>query len=213
MSSPVIHSTHWPRPPVAVGQDAALLVLAAVLLAASALPVDAQSISEAEADVFGAVNTHTLLPFLIVWPVMQLGNIVAVPVAAVLAALFRRWRLASAILVGGTAVYFLAKVVKGLVVRGRPSTLLPDVVIRGAAATGRGYVSGHAAVVALLTTLAWPYLPGAWRWVVGAVAVLVCLARVYVGAHLPLDVVGGAALGVAVGAIARLGFGRPRRAR
>ena len=29
------------------------------------------------------------------------------------------------------------------------------------------------------------------------VALLVCVARVHVGAHLPLDVVGGAALGVA----------------
>ena len=52
---------------------------------------------------------------------------------------------------------------------------------------------------------------GFWRWIVVGAAGFVCLARMYVGAHLPLDVVGGAALGVAVGAIARLGFGRPRR--
>ena len=39
--------------------------------------------------------------------------------------------------------------------------------------------------------------------------VLVALARVYVGAHLPLDVVGGAALGVAVAAGVHLALGRP----
>jgi undecaprenyl-diphosphatase len=33
---------------------------------------------------------------------------------------------------------------------------------------------------------------------------------VYVGAHLPLDVVGGAALGVAVGGAVHLLAGRPR---
>jgi len=40
--------------------------------------------------------------------------------------------------------------------------------------------------------------------------VVVCLTRVYVGAHLPLDVIGGAGLGVAVGGVVRLLFGRPR---
>jgi undecaprenyl-diphosphatase len=196
---------------VRTGEDATLLALGTLALALSAVPVDAQRISRTEADIFGAVNAHTVLPFVIVWPIMQLGNIVAVPVAAAIAAAARRWRLALAILAAGTAVYFLAKVVKGLVIRGRPSTVLDDVVIRGAAATGRGYVSGHAAVVALLTTLAWPYLRRPWRWLVVGAAGLVCLARVYVGAHLPLDVLGGAALGLAIGAIARLAFGRPRR--
>jgi undecaprenyl-diphosphatase len=140
---------------------------------------------------------------------MQLGNIIAIPVAAAVAAVLRRWWLAVEILVAGVATYYLAKLVKGWVMRGRPATLLDDVTIRGAAATGRGYVSGHAAVITLLVVIIWPYLGARWRWVAVAVAVFVCLARVYVGAHLPLDVAGGAALGCAVGAAARLIFGRP----
>jgi glycosyltransferase 2 family protein len=39
----------------------------------------------------------------------------------------------------------------------------------------------------------------------------VFLTRMYVGAHLPLDMVGGAALGVAVGALVRLLLGVPVR--
>ena len=86
-----------------------------------------------------------------------------------------------------------------------------DVRTRGAAALGRGYVSGHAAVVTLLVTLTWPYLSRNGRIVAVALAVAVCLARVYVGAHLPLDIVGGAALGLAVGGAVRLALGHPAR--
>ena len=38
---------------------------------------------------------------------------------------------------------------------------------------------------------------------------VVCLARVHVGAHLPLDVVGGAGLGLAIAGGVRLLLGRP----
>ena len=61
----------------------------------------------------------------------------------------------------------------------------------------------------LIATVTAPWLPHRWRWVLWALAAAVCLARVYVGAHMPLDVIGGAALGVAVGAGLRLLFGRP----
>lgn len=81
--------------------------------------------------------------------------------------------------------------------------------LRHVPAGGLGFVSGHAAVATFLATVAWPYLGRAGRWVAGTVAALVCLARVYVGAHLPLDVVGGAVLGIAVGTATLLLLGRP----
>jgi undecaprenyl-diphosphatase len=34
--------------------------------------------------------------------------------------------------------------------------------------------------------------------------VVICLTRMYVGAHLPLDVVGGAGLGLAIAGVLRL---------
>jgi membrane-associated phospholipid phosphatase len=144
----------------------------------------------------------------LIWPVMQLGNVLVVPAAAVLAAAWRRWRLSIELLVAGLATYVLAKVVKGLVPRGRPDDLLADVVIRGAAAHGRGFVSGHAAVVTALLAVAWPALGRRGRIVATALVAAVCLSRVHVGAHLPLDVVGGAALGLAIAGAVRLVLGR-----
>lgn len=190
-------------------RDGVLVVVGLVVLVLSALPVDASSVSELEADIFAVVNGTTVLPFTVVWAGMQLGNVVVIPVAALVAAVLRRFRLAAGMLVGGLAVYVLAKVVKGEVVRGRPAALLDDVVIRGAEPLGRGYPSGHAAVVTLLATLAWPWLGRRGRVVVAVAAAFVCLARVYVGAHLPLDVLGGAALGLAVAGLLRLLLGRP----
>ncbi len=43
----------------------------------------------------------------------------------------------------------------------------------------------------------------------GVSATVVALARVHIGAHLPLDVVGGAALGVVLGAAWHLAVGIP----
>jgi undecaprenyl-diphosphatase len=189
--------------------DLAWLAGAIVLLVLSALPVSADHLSGVERAVFRLVNDPTILPFVIVWPVMQLGNILVLAVAALAALVTRRLRLAASIVVGGLVAYVVAKVIKRIIERGRPDTLLTDVTIRGEPSLGLGYVSGHAAVIALIAMVTVPYLPKRWRWVPWVVLLVVGWARIYVGAHLPLDVVGGAALGLAVGAAMRLLFGRP----
>lgn len=193
--------------------DLALAVCGAGLLVLAALPVNPTRVPDAEAAVFRVLNGTTVLPFVIVWSVMQLGNFLVVPAAALVAAAFRMWRLALELLVAGLGTYVAAKVVKRVVLRGRPHELLGDVVIRGAEARGLGFVSGHAATLAALATVAWPWLGPRGRITVGVLVVVVCLTRVYVAAHLPLDVVGGAALGLAVGGMVRLVLGRPARAR
>ena len=191
------------------GSDVALLLGGSALLVLASLPVHADRVSDAEAAVFRVINGTTVLPFVVVWPVMQLGNVLVVPVSAAVAALLRRWRLAAELLLAGAGTYLLAKVVKGIVPRGRPNGLLTDVVIRGAEAHGRGYISGHAATLTALAAVAWPWLGPRGRIAVVVLVVVVCLTRVYVGAHLPLDVVGGAALGLAVAGAVRLLLGHP----
>ena len=57
-----------------------------------------------------------------------------------------------------------------------------------------------------------PDVPFALAWLpmhLGSLAVLVGLLRIYVGAHLPLDILGGAALGLAAGGAVHLVVGSP----
>ena len=75
---------------------------------------------------------------------------------------------------------------------------------------GESFVSGHAILVGAMATLVTPYLHGRWRIVPWALLGMVMVTRVYVGAHNPLDVICGAALGIAIGALLNLAFGVPK---
>jgi membrane-associated phospholipid phosphatase len=175
-----------------------------VLLGVASLAVGDGHVPAAERSVFRWINDWPGALYRPAWVVMQLGNVVAVPVAAVAFIALRRYRLALGCAFAGMAAYYLAEVVKHAVDRGRPGAVLGSVHLRGSAPSGLGFVSGHAAVAVALVTVASLWAPRGLRWALWGAAAVVCVARVYVGAHLPLDVVGGAALGAACGAAARL---------
>ncbi len=73
-----------------------------------------------------------------------------------------------------------------------------------------GYVSGHSAIVFALSTVTRPYLPRGWRALPLVLASAVGLSRLYVGAHMPLDVIGGAGLGVLCGLSTSLVMDEPQ---
>jgi membrane-associated phospholipid phosphatase len=64
-------------------------------------------------------------------------------------------------------------------------------------------------LAAALATIVVPYLHGRWRIVPWLLVAGVCLGRVYVGAHNPLDVVAGCGLGLLIGAAVRGLMGDP----
>jgi len=156
-------------------------------------------VPEAEQAVFEAVNGLPGALYPAVWLPMQLGSLPGGLVLAGALGVDARRRTVLAVAAGAVVTtWVVAKEVKEVVQRSRPLEAGMDVVVHDGS-TGLGYASGHAAVAFAIYTVAAPHLGPRWRPVALGLAGFVALARVYSGAHLPLDVVGGAGLGVLVG--------------
>ena len=184
------------------------LLTGIAILVTSGLLVDEYYVTSVEERLFHAIND---LPGFLnppLWVAMQWGNLAAIPVAVVIALIFRHWRLAVSFAVGGIAKLGMARLVKEIVIRYRPAQIIDRLELRDAPTHGQAFVSGHATIAVLLATLIHPYTTARWQRVtIWALAVLTCFGRMYAGAHLPLDVIGGAGLGVAIGAVIHLIIG------
>jgi membrane-associated phospholipid phosphatase len=154
-----------------------------------------------ERDVFHSVNDLPQWLYRPMWVFQQFGNlVVAFLVVLALAAVLRKPVLAGAAVLAVVAKLGLERVVKSVVERQRPGTSIGDVTRRGSVPrAGLSFVSGHAVITAAAATMLMAVLPRRWKPVPWVIVVLNGLARVYVGAHNPLDVLGGAALGVLIG--------------
>lgn len=152
-----------------------------------------------EVVVFGWCNGLPAGVSSALWPVVQLGSILVVPAMALMTAACADGRRAIAVATAGTGAWIGAELCKAAVGRGRPGELLSDVLLHGVPSSGAGFPSGHVAVAAAIATVLATFLPAAWRAVAGAVVVLVGLGRMTSGAHLPLDIAAGGAIGVITG--------------
>jgi membrane-associated phospholipid phosphatase len=191
----------------AVAAGLALLVVCGVLALSG-------EVGRVELSVFHAINKmpDALSP---VMRVSQLlGILVVGPIVAGVALVLQKWRLALAALIVTGAKLVGERIVWHFVQRSRPGTTISDAIVRGGTPThGVSFVSGHVVLVSGLAWIITPYLRGWWRLVPWLVVLLVAFARVYLGAHAPLDVAGGCALGIAIGGVANLIVGVPDRSR
>lgn len=193
--------------------DAVMAAAGLAIVAVCGLLVSNKVLVGADTAVFRWVNGWPGWLYPPMWVIQLSGVIGAAPLLAVIAALLRRFRLAVALIVATVLKSSLEDVAKMFVQRYRPGQTLSDVILRhGAASHGLSFPSGHAMVIFAIAALVAPYLTGRWKILPWVLAAVVCLSRMYLGAHFPLDVLGGAGLGMFIGAATNLIFGVPRRA-
>jgi undecaprenyl-diphosphatase len=115
----------------------------------------------------------------------------------VLAALYRRWGVLGLTILAVALADWLSMGLKALFDRERPQFRYPEPEPLLHSAHDGAFPSGHAATSfagATILSFAFPKLAPYFYVLAAAVA----FSRVYVGVHYPLDIVGGAILGVLV---------------
>ena len=139
------------------------------------------------------------------WVTEGLGAAYPIAACILIPLLFKRYRLAWRffVVVGGTgAVMEAAKLIAK---EPRPIVLLGGHVHQRAVELGlTSFPSGHEAVATAMALTLWLVLPKAWRWLSVLWIAVVAVSRIYLGVHLPIDVVGGFAIGLMLVCFIRL---------
>ncbi|MDA3844712.1 MAG: phosphatase PAP2 family protein [Candidatus Kapabacteria bacterium] len=96
--------------------------------------------------------------------------------------------------------YLNSELLKDYFSRVRPCSALDDVRLLIKCGSGKSFPSSHAAnMFAAATVLSYYYRK--YRWIYFGIAVAIAFSRVYVGVHYPLDIAGGAIVGIVTGTV------------
>jgi undecaprenyl-diphosphatase len=192
--------------------DVVLAAIGGVTFAVSALLVRVGA-TRWDTRLFLAMNDVSSGVATVLTPISRLFLPSGLAVVIVVAAAYVTVRNRSLVplLVGlsaGTLAWVLASVAKAAADRPRPYEVLADAVLRQQPAMGTSFPSSHTAVAVAVVVALLPFVPRPLGAAAIVYAVLVGWSRVYLGVHYPLDVLGGAGIGLAVGGLVILAFGR-----
>ena len=187
----------------------ASMTLGFSLLALSLLWSTGQRIDTWTFLLFNFRGGHPLWLDRLMWGFTQIGNGIVIAVLAVILFLAGDHLLAYGLILGALTLWLVVELVKALVHRRRPFIWLTQARIVGHRANGRSFPSGHTSQAFFMATLMAGYFhAGVWAvCLVYAIALLVGITRIYVGAHYPRDVLAGAILGSAWGLLGGIVYG------
>jgi glycosyltransferase 2 family protein len=204
----------WPKRPARVPRvwtagllaatGAALFGVAALLLKAGAVIWDVS--------LFRILNEVPPTAAAVLTPLSHLflpAGIIAVVVLTVVYVVARN-RSAQPVAAGAVAAgtaWALAHMAKAITDRPRPYEVIAVAVLRQQPAHGTSFPSTHTAVALAVAIALVPFLTRPLATVGITYAVLVGWSRAYLGVHYPLDVLGGAGIGMAVGGVILLAPG------
>lgn len=186
-----------PQPHIRRLQEVPKLAAGAAVLVITAR-IAAHGVPDWEVTLFEKLNRIDGRIEPVLWAPMQLGSLFGPPFVAMGSWIaWKKWRPTAGALVVGIGAWQSAKIVKNVIQRPRPGDYLTEIVRRsGTPSDGLGFISGHSAVAFALAAIVSPYLCRRDRVLAYTLAGLVAFARIHVGAHFPLDTVGGAGLGI-----------------
>lgn len=183
-----------------------------VFIATTAQVFDAGLFDSVEQPIFAFINTLPQAFSGLMYTITQFGGLGSLPVWMAAAWYLIHKRAAITVAATGFIAWMLAKVVKVAVHRGRPGDVIDDVrLFAGESLGGFGFPSGHAAFSAACAGILYYHLPRRYRKYMLLIVLGVGISRMYLGAHFPLDIVGGWALGVLVASVIALLFGMPAK--
>ena len=203
-----LESWWWPKRPARVprartagllaGLGAALFGVSAVLLKTGTLGWDES--------LFRLLNEVPAAAASVLTPLSRLflpAGIIIV-VALIVVYVLARNRSILPVVAGAAAAgvaWLLAHVAKAIADRPRPYEVMADAVLRQQPAHGTSFPSSHTAVTLAIAIALVPFLARPLAAAGIGYAVLVGWSRVYLGVHYPLDILGGAGIGMAAAGV------------
>jgi membrane-associated phospholipid phosphatase len=151
-------------------------------------------------------GSHPLWLDRVMWVFTQIGNGGVGIILGIVFYLGGEKRLSVELLLGILSLWLAVELIKAIVERSRPFLTLEGARIIGWRERGKSFPSGHTSqAFFMMTLLVHHYEPHALIGILFYItAGLVALTRVYVGAHYPRDVIGGAILGSVWGILTSL---------
>jgi membrane-associated phospholipid phosphatase len=210
----VARSWWWPERLVRVprARTAVLLACLGAMLFGAAAIVLAAGATGWDRRLFRALNDVPSAGAAVLTPLSQLfrpAGIVAVVLVGIIYVLVRN-RSVLPVATGALAAglgWALAHVAKAVANRARPYDTVAGAVLRQQPAHGTSFPSSHTAITVAIVIALVPFLARPVAAAGIAYAIGIGWSRIYLGVHYPLDVLGGAGLGVVAGSLVLLALG------
>jgi membrane-associated phospholipid phosphatase len=203
-----VRSWWWPERPVRVPRARTAVLLAclgAVLFGAAAVMLAAGATGW-DKRLFRALNDVPPSVAAVLTPLSQLFRPAGIAAVVVLAIIYAVARNRSVLPVAAGALaaglgWALAHVAKAVASRARPYDTVAGAVLRQQPAHGTSFPSSHTAITLAVVIALVPFLARPLAAVGIAYAIGIGWSRIYLGVHYPLDVLGGAGLGLVAGGL------------